>query len=606
MKSSDLGVGSSNGVNKNKIGFGNFVEFKVDGIPSKLGLYVVDKFDDKKMELNLAEGSLKITKNLISEMLGIRNEGIDIMAEEGKRNEEMVSSWMKQYGKKKDITPGDIKLRIRKSNSADMNFKLNFIVLFTSVMGQIKPKGLPAYYMGVQTQEEVLRSIDDVDTEIERRKWCDMSDIPSFSLGLTQEYADLDQHVVTPIATTQKPNLASKTSNPLPLRPVPLRVCPPGTAVRQLRRGKDKRHVPISESRKSPFIGRVVDADGSLNAEEKMVTKYLFEVLEDHRFQAFMRYVVNAIEIDSKCELLKDIDVIFIPIDNGGQKFLFVVDLKNSRPLLIDHEKNEKIVRKRVKKKIGASGNFIGSEIEVDEFDWKTNNMEIEAGIFVMRHMETCMGTHCCSKRDKSKNNIASSLPDDHMADFHQSRMMQGTSGSFKPGFGVMMIQRKFEIYAEAGVFGNLWVAESEVCIKCDRTGFKKPDNDIVTMNFSEHFHPSCHRWPTIVNKGGLDYLSLDELYNKLSDLEIAERVAQVDKKKSNATMFRLGHLLGNVQEQLDSKARYSAFKLKELDKSEEPKALLSIDSMLNWSNHEGEDEEKGAAQVYGMIAGDE
>nr|GFA75637.1 major facilitator superfamily domain, general substrate transporter [Tanacetum cinerariifolium] len=192
MKSSDLGVEQSDGVNKNKgetsrrvsvkrrrtsetdnvksivletrssprtfynsistlkpnqkacleqIGFGNFVEFKVDGIPSKLGLYVVDKFDAKKMEMKLAEGVIKITKNLISEMLGIRNEGIDIMAEEGNRNEEMVSSWMMQYGNKKDITPGDIKLRIRKSNSADMNFKLNFIVLFTSVMGQIKPKG---------------------------------------------------------------------------------------------------------------------------------------------------------------------------------------------------------------------------------------------------------------------------------------------------------------------------------------------------------------------------------------------------------------------------------------------------------------------------------
>ncbi|GJU34490.1 hypothetical protein Tco_1182844 [Tanacetum coccineum] len=41
-------------------------------------------------------------------------------------------------------------------------------------------------------------------------------------------------------------------------------------------------------------------------------------------------------------------------------------------------------------------------------------------------------------------------------------------------------------------------------------------------------------------------------------------------------------------------------------DKSEEPKALLSVDSMLNWSDHEGEDVENGAAQVYGMIAGAE
>ncbi|GJY85869.1 putative ribonuclease H-like domain-containing protein [Tanacetum coccineum] len=44
----------------------------------------------------------------------------------------------------------------------------------------------------------------------------------------------------------------------------------------------------------------------------------------------------------------------------------------------------------------------------------------------------------------------------------------------------------------------------------------------------------------------------------------------------------------------------------RELEKTEEPKALLSVDSMLNWSDHEGEDVEIGAAQVYGMIAGAE
>ncbi|GJQ96631.1 hypothetical protein Tco_0007770 [Tanacetum coccineum] len=44
----------------------------------------------------------------------------------------------------------------------------------------------------------------------------------------------------------------------------------------------------------------------------------------------------------------------------------------------------------------------------------------------------------------------------------------------------------------------------------------------------------------------------------------------------------------------------------KELNKGEETKALLSIDSMVNWSDHEGEDVEIGAAQVYGMIAGAE
>ncbi|GKE35806.1 hypothetical protein Tco_1455128 [Tanacetum coccineum] len=97
-------------------------------------------------------------------MLGIRNEGIDIMAEKGKRNEEMVSSWMKQYGNKKDITPGDIKHRIRKSNSAYMNFKLNFIVLFTSVMGQIKTKGF--------CDLKILDYISP-DTDMANINWCE-------------------------------------------------------------------------------------------------------------------------------------------------------------------------------------------------------------------------------------------------------------------------------------------------------------------------------------------------------------------------------------------------------------------------------------------------
>ncbi|GJX13937.1 ribonuclease H-like domain-containing protein [Tanacetum coccineum] len=83
---------------------------------------------------------------------------------------------------------------------------------------------------------------------------------------------------------------------------------------------------------------------------------------------------------------------------------------------------------------------------------------------------------------------------------------------------------------------------------------------------------------------------------------------ARFDKKKVKCyKCSELGHFARECTgKQLDSKARYSSFKLKELDKSEEPKALLSVDSMLNWSDHKGEDVENGAAQVYGMIAGAE
>ncbi|GJR13688.1 hypothetical protein Tco_0796340 [Tanacetum coccineum] len=124
-----------------EIEFGGMVDFKVNGIPSKLGLYVVDNFDDNKMEIKLSKGSIILTKDMIGEMLGLKNEGLDILEGNPNRDDEMVRNWKQQYGDAKEIKPIDVKMRMRKSAEADINFKLNFIVLFTSIMGNIRQKG---------------------------------------------------------------------------------------------------------------------------------------------------------------------------------------------------------------------------------------------------------------------------------------------------------------------------------------------------------------------------------------------------------------------------------------------------------------------------------
>ncbi|GJS87910.1 ribonuclease H-like domain-containing protein [Tanacetum coccineum] len=213
-----------------------------------------------------------------------------------------------------------------------------------------------------------------------------------------------------------------------------------------------------------------------------------------------------------------------------------------------------------------------------------------------------------------------------------------------------------------------------------------KPDNEDCNMKFLRALPPSWSQVAiTLKTKGGLDYLSFDDLYNKLRTLEIdvkggssydsrgtsapthsafisaastnskidpqqqityedfdqirkldleeldikwqmamlSVRINRFEKKAGRKMKFNnrdaarfgkrkvkcykcsdLGHFARECTgKQLDSKARYSTFKLKELDKSEEPKALLSVDSMLNWSDHEGEDEEKGGWTSNGMIA---
>ncbi|GJW63934.1 putative ribonuclease H-like domain-containing protein [Tanacetum coccineum] len=166
-----------------------------------------------------------------------------------------------------------------------------------------------------------------------------------------------------------------------------------------------------------------------------------------------------------------------------------------------------------------------------------------------------------------------------------------------------------------------------------------KPDNEDCNMKFLRALPPSCAAASNNVIEsvlhsfvaesdpqqqityedfdqiGKLDLEELDIKWQMAIEKKAGRKMkfnnkdaARFDKKKVNCyKCSELGHFAREcTRKQMDSKARYSSFKLKELDKSEEPTALLSVDSMLNWSDHEGEDVEHGAAHIYGMIAGAE
>ncbi|KAF5805714.1 hypothetical protein HanRHA438_Chr05g0222121 [Helianthus annuus] len=148
-----------------QMGFERMLSLTIDGIPGMLGHYVVDRLDTKRMCIDIENASIKITKEAIHTLIGVPIGGLMLVKNsDPKENKNVSKVWKNVYGKS-DISPSDIVRRLKTYTQADWLFRVDFVMLFLTIMidcqknGNCKLSYLPFFPKG--------RDISTVD-------WCSM------------------------------------------------------------------------------------------------------------------------------------------------------------------------------------------------------------------------------------------------------------------------------------------------------------------------------------------------------------------------------------------------------------------------------------------------
>nr|GEY21520.1 ribonuclease H-like domain-containing protein [Tanacetum cinerariifolium] len=268
-------------------------------------------------------------------------------------------------------------------------------------------------------------------------------------------------------------------------------------------------------------------------------------------------------------------------------------------------------------------------------------------------------------RESKARTTLLQSIPDDHVADFHYMDDARDIWNAIKARFGGNSKSKKIRKSMLKQEFSEFRIGEAEGWHKgYDRMQKilsqlnqlkAKPEDADINLKFLRALPSSWSQVAlTLKTKGGLELLFFDDLYYKLKTLEVdvkgyttfsssqsagpshsafvsatsaSKKMPYGDSPSYSLTNtysipsnFKNGpHRSGNkAGRKIDfdkkeyarakrgnDKKRYSSFKIKEIGKKEEDsKALITVDTLVDWTDHDSESDGVIAAKEFGLITG--
>ena len=144
-------------------GFKDILGINMYGLPTQIGYYVVDNFDDDTLTLKTRCGNIQITEELVKEMYGVPSGKFKItevnVVDAG---DETTRLWRAQY-ESRIVRLNDVVTMLETSRVVDRQFILNFLVLVASVLGKCTKGG--------GANQKILHMLTE-DVDVNQLNWC--------------------------------------------------------------------------------------------------------------------------------------------------------------------------------------------------------------------------------------------------------------------------------------------------------------------------------------------------------------------------------------------------------------------------------------------------
>nr|GEZ85046.1 hypothetical protein [Tanacetum cinerariifolium] len=288
----------------------------------------------------------------------------------------------------------------------------------------------PVFTLGQATQKEVFTMVDKVVDEFHRSKKQNDFEAPSFSLGVTQDF-EMVLSLESPVTDTHT-HTPGSTHNLEPAEAVSLSMCKPVLKGEDLGNARSKRKYTKVQVVRSPFRSRVTNINVAESKEEKEVKTYLLKKMGIDKSMELIMYdeakanesvtksllnVEKVNERGGRKSIIKQVDLVFIPVSNYGHKFLICFNMKYPAVNSIDSKNNltkdgyiksmvvtnmnDMVVATILQQAFGEylvrlnhnkAANVLKVEVKRENFYWQTNKKAYDSGVFLMRHMEAYMG----------------------------------------------------------------------------------------------------------------------------------------------------------------------------------------------------------------------